>query len=58
MPAAAGIRGRSIEPVPLDGRVLGDELAHLGRPYLPAPDGVAITQADYRWLTPRPTTGG
>ena len=29
--------GRSIEPVPLDGRVLGTELAHLGRPYLPSP---------------------
>ncbi|MGB6583028.1 MAG: 3-oxosteroid 1-dehydrogenase, partial [Streptosporangiaceae bacterium] len=43
--------GRSVEPVPLDGRVLGGELAHLGRPYLPSPDGVAITQADYRWLT-------
>ena len=43
--------GRSIEPVPLDGRVLGGELAHLGRPYLPSPDGVAVTQADYRWLT-------
>jgi 3-oxosteroid 1-dehydrogenase len=44
-------RGRSIEPVPLDGRVLGSELARLGRPYLPSPDGVAITQADYRWLS-------
>ena len=44
-------RGRSIEPVPLDGRVLGSELAHLGPPYLPSPDGVAITQADYRWLS-------
>ncbi len=44
--------GRSIEPVPLDGRrVLGDELARLNPPYLPAPDGVAITQADYRWLS-------
>ena len=41
--------GRSIEPVPLDGRVLGTELAHLGRPYLPSP--VAITQAEYRWLS-------
>ena len=41
--------GRSIEPVPLDGRVLGAELAHLGRPYLPSP--VAITQAEYRWLS-------
>jgi 3-oxosteroid 1-dehydrogenase len=44
-------RGRSIEPVPFDGRALGGELAHLGRPYLPSPDGVAITQADYRWLS-------
>jgi 3-oxosteroid 1-dehydrogenase len=44
-------QGRSIEPVPLDGRVLGAELAHLNPPYLPAPAGVTITQADYRWLS-------
>jgi 3-oxosteroid 1-dehydrogenase len=44
-------QGRSIEPVPLDGRVLGAELAHLNPPYLPAPRGVTITQADYRWLS-------
>ena len=44
-------QGRSIEPVPLDGRVLGAELAHLNPPYLPAPNGVTITQADYRWLS-------
>ena len=31
--------GRSIEPVPLDARVLGAELAHLRPPYLPAPAG-------------------
>ncbi len=43
--------GRSVEPVPLDGRVLGAELAHLNPPYLPAPKGVVITQADYRWLS-------
>jgi 3-oxosteroid 1-dehydrogenase len=43
--------GRSIEPVPLDARVLGAELAHLNPPYLPAPAGVTITQADYRWLS-------
>jgi 3-oxosteroid 1-dehydrogenase len=43
--------GRSIEPVPLDARVLGSELAHLNPPYLPAPDGVTITQGDYRWLS-------
>jgi 3-oxosteroid 1-dehydrogenase len=44
-------QGRSVEPVPLDGRVLGTELAHLNPPYLPAPRGVVITQADYRWLS-------
>ena len=43
--------GRSIEPVPLDGNVLDGELARLNRPYLPVPDGVAVTQADYRWLS-------
>jgi 3-oxosteroid 1-dehydrogenase len=41
--------GRSVEPVPMDSRVLGGELARLARPYLPAP--VPITQADYRWLS-------
>src|SRR4051794_32831416 len=41
--------GRSIEPVPFNGGVLGGELGHLARPYLPSP--VAITQAEYRWLT-------
>src|SRR5690348_17142740 len=30
-------QGRSIEPVPLDGRILGAELAHLNPPYHPAP---------------------
>jgi 3-oxosteroid 1-dehydrogenase len=44
-------QGRSIEPVPLDGRVLGTELAHLNAPYLPTPNGITITQADYRWLS-------
>jgi 3-oxosteroid 1-dehydrogenase len=43
--------GRSIEPVPFNGRRLGGELARLNRPYLPVPDGVAVTQADYRWLS-------
>ena len=43
--------GRSIEPRPMDGRVLGAELAHLNPPYLPTPPGVTITQADYRWLS-------
>ena len=44
-------QGRSIEPVPLNGRVLGAELAHLNPPYVPAPNGITITQADYRWLS-------
>ena len=43
--------GRSIEPVPLNGTVLDGELARLNRPYLPVPNGVAVTQADYRWLS-------
>jgi 3-oxosteroid 1-dehydrogenase len=42
-------RGRSIEPVPLDGRILDSELAHLNPPYVPS--RVTITQADYRWLS-------
>jgi 3-oxosteroid 1-dehydrogenase len=52
-PEAPGGRacGRSIEPVPFDGKVLGAELGRLNKPYLPVPAGVAVTQADYRWLT-------
>ena len=52
-PEAAGglVSGRSIEPVPLDGRMLGAELGRLNPPYLPAPADVAITQAEYRWLS-------
>ena len=42
--------GRSLEPVPLDGRVLGPELARLRPPYLPAPAGITVTQANYRWM--------
>jgi 3-oxosteroid 1-dehydrogenase len=42
--------GRSIEPVPFNGKRLGDELARLNKPYLPVPDGVAVMQCDYRWL--------
>ncbi|HEU4426044.1 MAG TPA: 3-oxosteroid 1-dehydrogenase [Pilimelia sp.] len=42
--------GRSIEPDVLDGNVLGAELAHLNPPYLPAPGGVAVLGAEYRWL--------
>jgi 3-oxosteroid 1-dehydrogenase len=52
-PEAPGgkVSGRSVEPVPLDGRVLGAELAHLRPPYLPAPAGITVTQANYRWMS-------
>ena len=43
--------GRSVEPALLDGRVLGPELAHLRPPYLPAPAGITVTQANYRWMS-------
>jgi 3-oxosteroid 1-dehydrogenase len=43
--------GRSVEPALLDGRVLGAELAHLRPPYLPAPAGITVTQANYRWMS-------
>ena len=51
-PEAPGGRaaGRSVEPRPLDARVLGAEVARLEPPYLAAPAGVTITQADYKWL--------
>lgn len=43
--------GRSVEPALLNARVLGTELAHLRPPYLPAPAGIAVTQANYRWMS-------
>ncbi|MDQ1647640.1 MAG: 3-oxosteroid 1-dehydrogenase, partial [Cryptosporangiaceae bacterium] len=43
--------GRTIEPVPLDARVLGAERRHLAPPYAAVPDGVTVTAADYRWLS-------
>ncbi|GLY42355.1 3-ketosteroid-delta-1-dehydrogenase [Amycolatopsis sp. NBRC 101858] len=52
-PEAPGGRsgGRSVEPMAFDGKLLGDELAHLEPPYSAPPLGVPITQADYRWLS-------
>ncbi|MEV4597382.1 3-oxosteroid 1-dehydrogenase [Amycolatopsis sp. NPDC049253] len=52
-PEAPGGRaqGRSVEPKPLDARLLGDDLAHLEPPYSAPPLGVPITQSDYRWLS-------
>ncbi|WP_263252083.1 3-oxosteroid 1-dehydrogenase [Saccharopolyspora rosea] len=51
-PEAPGgrVRGRSVEPAPLDGRVLGELLADLEPDYGKAPLNVVITQADFRWL--------
>ena len=50
--APGGIaRGRSLEPGLFDGRALGPELAGLNPPYLPAPAGITVTQANYRWLS-------
>ena len=44
--------GRTIEPVPFDGRILGDDLDSLNPPYLAeAPADVSITAAEYRWLS-------
>jgi 3-oxosteroid 1-dehydrogenase len=43
--------GRTIEPKPLDGRILGPLLAELTPPYLPTPPGMAITARRYRWLS-------
>jgi 3-oxosteroid 1-dehydrogenase len=43
-------RGRSLEPRPLNAALLGGELANLAPPYLKAPTGMTVTQADYRWM--------
>src|SRR5699024_3184438 len=52
-PEAAGgrARGRSIEPLPLDGRTLGPELTNLEPPYSDPPLGVPMNQVDYRWIS-------
>ncbi|WP_086668587.1 FAD-dependent oxidoreductase [Lentzea kentuckyensis] len=44
-------RGRSVEPLPLNTKLLGDDLKDLEPPYVPTPAGIVITQTDYRWLT-------
>ncbi|GAB4003306.1 3-oxosteroid 1-dehydrogenase [Nocardioides ultimimeridianus] len=44
-------RGRSVEPVPLDARFLGDELERLHPPYTKAPANLIVTQADFRKLS-------
>lgn len=43
--------GRSVEPVPMDARFLGDELDRLHPAYTKAPANLIITQADYRKMS-------
>jgi 3-oxosteroid 1-dehydrogenase len=43
--------GRSVEPVPLDARFLGDELERLHPPYTKAPANLIVTQADFRKIS-------
>ncbi|MBQ0923733.1 3-oxosteroid 1-dehydrogenase [Saccharopolyspora endophytica] len=42
--------GRTLEPKPFNGKLLGDELANLQPPYLPAPAGITVTAAEYKWM--------
>jgi len=44
-------RGRTVEPVPIDARFLGDELGRLHPPYTKAPANLIVTQADYRKIS-------
>ena len=44
-------RGRSVEPVPMDCRFLGDELDRLHPPYTKAPANLIVTQADFRKIS-------
>jgi 3-oxosteroid 1-dehydrogenase len=57
-PEAPGGRvgGRSVEPKPFNGKVLGAELRNLEPPYGKTPMNVVVTQADYRWLNLRKQT--
>ena len=43
--------GRSVEPVPLDARFLGDEIGRLHPPYTKAPANLIVTQADFRKIS-------
>jgi 3-oxosteroid 1-dehydrogenase len=44
-------RGRSVEPVPMDARFLGEEIERLHPPYTKAPANLIVTQADFRKLS-------
>ena len=43
--------GRTVEPRPMDGRFLGDELQRLHPPYAKAPANLIVTQADFRKIS-------
>ncbi len=45
------LRGRSVEPVPMDARSLGEELERLHPPYTKAPANLIVTQADFRKIS-------
>jgi 3-oxosteroid 1-dehydrogenase len=45
------VRGRTVEPVPLDARFLGEELRRLHPAYTKAPANLIVTQADYRKIS-------
>ncbi len=44
-------RGRTVEPVPLDARFLGEEIERLHPAYTKAPANLIVTQADYRRIS-------
>ncbi|WP_309649153.1 3-oxosteroid 1-dehydrogenase [Nocardioides sp.] len=52
-PEAPGgrLKGRSVEPIPLDASFLGDELKRLHPQYTKAPANMIVTQADFRKIS-------
>jgi len=52
-PEAPGgkVSGRSVEPRPLDGKIIGAELDRLFPSYTKAPAGLVVTQADFRKIS-------
>jgi 3-oxosteroid 1-dehydrogenase len=45
------VRGRTMEPVPMDGRIIGTELERLHPAYTKAPANLIVTQADFRKIS-------
>ncbi len=48
---AAARRDAASSPIPMDGRILGDELDRLHPPYAKAPANLIVTQADFRKIS-------